>query len=364
MNDSSPPAKLPHAVGRGSQIRPPNRFESIRQETDLAQLLPEDALADDVRIKTAFYDDVSQTILTENDSPDVGFRWSINPYRGCEHGCLYCYARPTHELLGMDAGLDFETKIMVKRNAAQLLRERLNRPSWVGDVIVISGVTDCYQPAERSFRLTRSLLEVMSEANQACGIVTKNALVLRDLDILRAMAERQLVHVNVSITSLNAALARSMEPRTSLPEQRLRAVRELSAAGVPVRVLLAPVVPGLTDREIPSILEACREAGAHGAGYVLLRLPLAVLPIFEDWLARERPLEKDRVTALIRSTRDGRMNDSTWGRRMSGQGEYAKQIAETFRVFARKFELDGDLPKYDTSLFRAPRLVGGQMKLF
>jgi DNA repair photolyase len=364
MNDSSTPAKLPHAVGRGSQIRPPNRFDSIHQEADLEQILPEDALADDLRIKTTFYDDLSQTILTENDSPDVGFRWSINPYRGCEHGCLYCYARPTHELLGMDAGLDFESKIMVKRNAPHLLRERLNRPSWVGDVIVISGVTDCYQPAERGFRLTRSLLDVMNEANQACGIVTKNALVLRDLDILRSMAERQLVHVNLSITSLDAKLARSMEPRTSLPEQRLRAVRELSAAGIPVRVLVAPVVPGLTDREIPSILKASQEAGAQGAGYVLLRLPLAVLPIFEDWLARERPLDNARITALIRSTREGRMNDSTWGRRMAGQGEYAKQIMETFRIFARKFGLDGDLPKYDTSLFRAPRLIGGQMRLF
>lgn len=364
MSELSPSAKLPHAIGRGSQIRPPNRFESVRQESDFEQLVPEEAIVDECRIKTTFFDDLSETILTENDSPDVGFRWSINAYRGCEHGCLYCYARPTHELLGMDAGLDFETKIMVKRNAPQLLRERLNRPSWAGDVIVVSGVTDCYQPAERGFRLTRSLLEVMNEANQACGIVTKNALVLRDLDILRSMAQRKLVHVNLSITTLDASLARSMEPRTSLPEQRLRAVRELSAAGVPVRVLLAPVVPGLTDREMPSILEASREAGAKGAGYVLLRLPLAVLPIFEDWLSRERPLERDRITALIRSTRQGRMNDSTWGRRMAGQGEYAKHIAETFRIFARKLGLDGDLPKYDTSLFRPPRLVGGQMTLF
>jgi DNA repair photolyase len=308
--------------------------------------------------------DASKSIIAENDSPDVGFRYSINPYRGCEHGCAYCYARPTHELLGMDAGLDFETKVLVKHQAAELLRAELARPSWSVETIAISGVTDCYQPAERRFRLTRGLLEVLLETRQPTGIITKNALVLRDLDLLEEMARRRLAHVTLSVTTLDAALARTMEPRTSSPSARLRAIAELSAAGVPTSVMIAPIVPGLTDREVPAILRAARDAGAQSAGYVLLRLPLAVQPVFMEWLARNYPTAKEKVESLVRDTRGGKLYQSQWGSRQRGSGPYADQVAQTFRVFARKYGLDRPLPEYDRSQFRTPLPQQGQLRLF
>jgi DNA repair photolyase len=351
-------------IGRGAQLAPANRFESTRLVDDYEQLDESDDALDERRVPTVFLDDNSKTIIRENDSPDIAFRFSINPYRGCEHGCAYCYARPGHETLGMNAGIDFETKILVKRDAATLLRKELNRPSWPAEFIAISGVTDCYQPIERKLRLTRSCLEVLAEAHQPCGIVTKNALVTRDLDLLAPMAAEQTAQVAISITTLNHELARTLEPRTSNPAARLRAVKELSAAGVPVRVMVAPIIPGLNDQEIPAILQAARDAGASAASYVLLRLPLTVRPVFEDWLERNVPLARPRIEALIRESRGGRMNDSNFNSRMRGEGAYAEQINQTFKVFAKKYGLDGSLPKLDSSHFVPPAMKGAQRRLF
>ncbi len=353
------------AVGRGSQIRPPNRFERTWTAADYEQLTSEDLGEAEHKLPTAFFPDQTRSILTENDSPDIGFRFSINPYRGCEHGCAYCYARPGHEFLGLNAGLDFETKIFVKHHAAELLRDELNRPTWRGDQsIMISGVTDCYQPAERKFRVTRGLLEVLLEARQASGLITKNALVARDVDLLAPLAKLRLARVMLSITTLDHDLARALEPRTSPPAKKLAAIQALTAAGVPVGVMVAPIIPGLTDNEVPSILAAAAEAGAQTAGYVLLRLPFAVRPIFEEWLARNRPQHYDRVISRIRTTRGGEMYQTQWRVRQTGTGEYAEQIATTFKVFRKKHGLDGALPSYDYSLFRPPRTSGGQMRLF
>jgi DNA repair photolyase len=351
--------------GRGTATAPHNRFETVRRETDWEQLAADDELlGPPPKTATQFLADKSSSLITENTSPDVPFRYSLNAYRGCEHGCAYCFARPFHELLGMNAGLDFETKIMVKFDAVKLLRRELNKPSWQGELLAMSGVTDCYQPAERQYRLTRGVLEVMHEANQAVAIVTKNALVLRDGDLLSDMARRNLVHVCMSITTLDAQLASVLEPRTSSPQARLRAVRELSAAGVPVRVLMAPLIPGLTDHEVPSLLEAVHEAGAQAAGYVLLRLPHAVAPIFQDWLAQHRPLASPRIEGLIRGSREGALYDSQWGTRMRGTGAYADHLQTTFTLFQRKFGLDRELPAYDCSQFRPPRSESGQQLLF
>lgn len=353
-----------HPKGRAAGDNPANRFEAVHPVADFEQLEVDDELLEPGNPATQFLPDASQSIIAENDSPDVGFRYSINAYRGCEHGCAYCYARPSHEMLGMGAGLDFETKILVKHEAPRLLRAALCKPGWAGEVIVMSGVTDCYQPAERRFRLTRGLLEVMLEARQPVGIITKNALVLRDLDLLTQLAELRLVQVNVSVTTLDAELARSMEPRTSSPAARLQAIAKLSQAGVPTRVMVAPVVPGLTDHEMPQILTAARGAGARSAGYVMLRLPWSVLPVFDGWLASSYPDKQSRVQALIRGVRGGKMYDSTWHTRGRGQGPYAKQVANTFEVFTRKLGLDQPLAELDSSQFRPPRAASGQMSLF
>jgi DNA repair photolyase len=362
LSDGEQRAKV---VGRAAQLRPANRFESAHIEDDFEQLAGNDELVGERRVvKTVYLPDDSKTIIRENDSPDVPFRYSINAYRGCEHGCVYCYARPGHETLGFDAGLDFETRIMVKYDAAKLLRRELARPGWRGEFIAMSGVTDCYQPVERRLKLTRSCLEVMLEARQPVGMISKNVLMVRDLDVLAPMAEMRLVNVSLSMTTLDPELARTMEPRTATPAAKLRAIRELTAAGVPTRVMVAPVIPGLTDEELPRILEAAAEAGARSAGYILVRLPFAVRPIFQDWLARNFPLKKDRVEGLIRSTRGGRLNDPRWGSRMSGEGAYADQIEQTFNVFAKKYRLDGSLPPLDSSQFRRPSDDTGQMMLF
>ena len=360
-----PDPNHPLAKGRGSQIDPPNRFGGTYHEVELENLEHDEDYLDGLRRRaTECLPDRSRTIVAENDSPDVGFRFSVNPYRGCSHGCAYCYARPTHEYLGFNAGLDFETKIMVKEDAPELFRAFLARDGWGAHPIALSGVTDCYQPAERHYRLTRGCLEVAAEARQPMAIITKNALVLRDLDLLREMARGGLVQVNLSITTLDADLARSMEPRTSTPAAKLRAVKALAEAGVPVRVLVAPVIPGLTDAEIPAILAAAKEAGAGAAGYTLLRLPLAVAPVFTEWLGRARPGKSERVLGRVRGARGGKLNVSDFGTRMSGTGEMAGQIAGLFRLFARKHGLDGGLPAFDASRFRPPRPRSGQLQLF
>jgi DNA repair photolyase len=352
------------STGRAAQIAPANRFETTRLVDDFEHLDDADESLAERRAPTEFFADDARSILRENDSPDIPFRYSINPYRGCEHGCAYCYARPGHETLGLNAGIDFETKILVKHNAAELLRRELTRPSWSGECIAISGVTDCYQPVERRLRLTRACLKVLHEARQPCGIVTKNALVTRDLDLLASMAAGRTVHVAISVTTLDQQLARTLEPRTSSPAARLSAIAELTAAGVSVRVMAAPIIPGLNDQELPAILKAARAAGAAAASYILLRLPLTVRPVFEDWLERNLPLKKPRIEALIRETRGGRMSDSKFGRRMRGEGAYAEQIQQTFDLFSRKLGLDGPLPPLDSSNFRPPRIAGQQQRLF
>jgi DNA repair photolyase len=352
-------------IGRATHLAPPNRFEAVHAQADLEQLAADDELLEGERsLPTVFLPDRAATIIRENDSPDIPFRFSINPYRGCEHGCAYCYARPTHETLGMNAGLDFETKILVKFEAPSLLRKELCHPRWQCEPIMISGVTDCYQPAERRFRLTRGLLEVLLEARQPACMITKNSLVLRDLDLLAPLARQRLVSLALSITTLDADLARTLEPRTATPAAKLRAIRELSAAGVPVRVMVAPIIPGLTDEEIPAILAAAKEAGAIGAGYVMLRLPFAVGPIFTTWLRTHRPLAADKVEGLIRAMRGGRLYKSQWSQRMRGTGTYAEGVASTFEVFSKKLGLDAPWEPLDTSQFQPPHPPDGQLRLF
>ncbi len=348
----------------GSQLNPPNRFERVHVEPDLEHLEWDDEyLKGRLSQPVQYLPDSAKSIVSENDSPDVPFRYSVNPYRGCVHGCAYCYARPSHEYLGLNAGLDFETKIFVKHDAPALLREFLARRSWRPEPIIFSGVTDCYQPAEREFRLTRQCLEVVDTCSQPVSLITKNALILRDLELLSGMASRNLVHVNVSITTLDAALARSMEPMTSTPSARLRAIETLAKAGVPVRVMVAPVVPGLTDHEAPAIMKAARDAGATDAQYVLLRLPLTVEPVFREWLHRTQPLKSTRVESLVRQTRGGKLNDSSWDQRMVGSGEVAGQIRSMIGMFRAKLGFS-DLPGLDVDQFRPPTPGNGQLTLF
>lgn len=352
--------------GRGAGTQPANPYLTVLEEIDLEHVAEdEEYLADLKRPRTKYLVDTSQSIVASNDSPDVGFNYSVNPYRGCSHGCSYCYARPTHEYLGMSAGIDFETKVLVKLDAAKLLREWLARPKWLPEPIAFSGVTDCYQPAERQFRLTRGCLEVCLAARQPVNIITKNALVTRDLDVLGEMAALNLVRVALSITSLRQELTRIMEPRTSSPQARLAALKQLKNAGVPTFVMVAPTIPGLNDSEVPEILKLASEAGAQGAAYVLLRLPTTVREVFFEWLERQLPDQAEKIKGRVRATRQGRNNDAQFGRRMSGSGPIAEQIAQTFKVFAAKYGLDNrNLQPLDCSQFRPPQAKNGQLSLF
>jgi DNA repair photolyase len=356
---------MSRSKGRGAAIRPPNPYLPVHVEADWEQVAEDDEyLAALGRPPTEYIPDQTQSIVAENDSPDVGFRYSVNPYRGCSHGCAYCYARPGHEYLGMSAGIDFETKILVKHRAAELLREFLARPSWRPETIAFSGVTDCYQPAEREFRITRACVAVAAECNQPIGIITKNALVCRDIDMLTQLAAHGAVCVSLSITSLDPKLARTMEPRTSSPEARLRAIRELTQAGVPTNVMTAPIIPGLNDSEMPAILAAAREAGAKWAGYVMLKLPTTVRPVFLDWLERNHPDKSQRVQSFIRSTRGGRLSDSQFGRRQVGTGNMAEIIADTFRIWCTKLGYADEHPPLNADDFRPPAPTSGQLRLF
>lgn len=351
--------------GRGAAIQPKNPYLPVQIEPDLEQVARDaDLLAALNRPPTQYMPDASQSIVAENDSPDVGFRYSVNPYRGCSHGCSYCYARPGHEYLGLSAGLHFETKIFVKFRAAELLRDFLARPGWRPETIAFSGVTDCYQPAERQFRITRACLAVAAECRQPIGIITKNALVVRDIDLLGQLAEHHAVRVSLSITTLDAKLARVMEPRTSSPEARLRAICKLTQAGIPTNVMVAPVIPGLNDYEVPRILTAARETGAGSAGYVMLKLPTTVRPVFLDWLARNYPDQSARVQSLIRSTRSGRLNDPNFGSRQVGCGNVAELIADTFRIWCTKLGYADDHPPLNRDAFRPPQSSSGQRRLF
>jgi len=345
-------------TGRGAASNPANRFEKLHVEPDIDTETGEA----EVRPGTIFLKDKTASILAHNDSPDVGFDTSINPYRGCEHGCIYCYARPTHEFLGMSAGLDFESKIMVKERAPELLREALASPKWTPRVIAMSGVTDCYQPIERKLKLTRGCLEVLAECRQPVGIITKNFLVTRDIDLLQELARFGAVSVCLSVTTLDAELARVMEPRTSSPRQRLEAIRMLAEAKIPVSVNVAPVVPGLTDHEMLSIVQAAAEAGASSAGYIVMRLPYAVKDLFEEWVGQHFPDRKEKILNRIRAMRGGKLNATAWGERLEGAGIFAEQIGRTFEVACHK----AGLPKRErrplsAASFRRP--LGPQMTL-
>lgn len=346
----------PSSTERGAGFNPANRFESISLEPD-ADWDP----AEDRPLRTQFYRDLSQTALTYNESPDIPFRASLNPYRGCEHGCAYCYARPTHEYLGFSAGLDFESRIMVKENAPALLRAELAARNWRPQWIALSGVTDPYQPIEKKLEITRRCLEVLVEFRNPVGIVTKNRLVSRDVDLLGQLARHQAACVFISITTLKPELRRMMEPRTATPTGRLETIQALARAGIPVGVMTAPIIPGLNDEEIPAILNAAAGAGARFAGYVMLRLPLAVRPLFEEWLERCVPERRDKVLNQIRAVRGGKLNSADFGDRMRGHGLFADQIQQLFKVAARKAGLLGRGPELCNAAFRRPG--GTQMEL-
>jgi DNA repair photolyase len=357
--DTSPPPRGPgRLVARGAADNPANRFERLHVELDAEAL--EQARLDELDgeepspVPTLYLRDPSRSVLAHNDSPDVGFDTSLNPYRGCEHGCAYCYARPNHEYLGFSAGLDFETRILVKPDAPALLRKALASKRWQPQVIAMSGVTDPYQPVERRLRITRGCLEVLAEFRNPVGIITKSALVERDVDLLAELARHGAAVVNVSITSLDDALRRKLEPRASSPRRRLEAVSRLAAAGVPVGVMVAPVIPGLNDAEIPAIVAAAAKAGARRAGLIMLRLPYGVAPLFESWLERHAPLRRHRVLARVREVRGGRINDPGFHTRMRGSGAYAEQIHELFRLACRRVGLASEPIPLSTEAFRAP----------
>ena len=332
--------------GRGASWNPQNRFETLEYVRD------EEAPPDELGPRTLYLRDPVRTIITTNDSPDIGFEASINPYRGCEHGCIYCFARPTHEYLGFSAGLDFETKIMVKEDAPALLREELNAKKWEPKVIAISGVTDPYQPVEKRLGITRGCLEVLADFRNPVGIITKNHLVTRDADVLAELAKYDAARAFISITTLDPALARIMEPRTSTPELRLDAVARLTDAGVPVGVMVAPVIPAITDHEMPAILAAAKKAGARWAGYVALRLPWAVAPLFEQWLEEHFPDRKEKVLNRVRDLRNGKLYDAKWGERGRGTGIFADQIEALFDVTCRRVGLNEDRGEMSTASFR------------
>jgi DNA repair photolyase len=334
--------------GRGASWNPQNRFETLAYVPD------EDAEPDDSVPRTVYLRDPSRTIIARNDSPDVGFETSINPYRGCEHGCIYCFARPTHEYLGFSAGLDFETKIVVKEDAPELLREELMSKRWEPKTIAISGVTDPYQPIERKLQITRRVLQVLAEFRNPVAMITKNHLVTRDADVLGELASFHAASVAVSVTTLDDDLHHVMEPRTATPALRLQTIETLAKAGVPVTVMVAPVVPAITDHEMPAILRAARDAGAVSAGFVVLRLPWAVAPLFQRWLDEHFPDRKEKVLHRIRDLRGGKLYDPQWGVRGRGQGVFADQIAAIFDVTTRKLGLNERDIELTTEHFRRP----------
>lgn len=351
-------ARMPWRQGRGTRQNVPNQFDRLHIDLDPSALEDEERRS----VDTVYLRDPSQSILSKNESPDIPFTYSLNPYRGCEHGCPYCYARTSHEYWGLSAGLDFETKIFVKTEAPQLLAERLQSKKWAPQVISLSGNTDPYQPVERETELTRSCLQVLLRHRNPVSIVTKSGLPRRDVDLLAKMAELDLVSVTVSLTTVDNGLAGGLEPRAARPSLRLKTVEALSEAGVPVGVLLAPLIPGLNDEEIPDILEAAAQRGARFAGYVVLRLPGAVEDIFVDWVEEHFPNRKRRILNRLRSLRDGRLNNSEFGRRMRGEGEWASIYRQLFREARRDADLRTGGPDLATERFR--HLSGGQLSIF
>ncbi len=315
-------------------------------------------------LRTMMIRDSTRTVIARNDSPDVGFDRSINPYRGCEHGCTYCFARPTHTYLGMSAGLDFESRILYKPDAAALLERELRAPKYRCAPIMMGTNTDPYQPAERHYKLTRGILGVLQRFNHPIGFLTKSALITRDIDILAPMATENLARAAVSVTTLDPHLARQMEPRASTPARRIEAIRLLSAAGIPTTVMFAPVIPGLNDHEMESVLEAARAAGAVAAGYVLLRLPLEVKDLFQEWLAAEVPDRARRVMSLLRSARNGKDYDAKWRERQLGNGPIAEATAARFQLAVRRFGFNRERRALDVTKFRPPQQAGDQLALF
>ncbi|QKD04891.1 PA0069 family radical SAM protein [Mesorhizobium loti] len=336
--------------GRSAGINPSGRFEPVSRHVfddgwnSLEELPP---------FKTEVQVEKPRTIITRNESPDISFDRSINPYRGCEHGCVYCFARPTHSFMGLSPGLDFESKLFAKPDAARLLDKELSKDGYQPRTIAIGTNTDPYQPIEKQYRIMREILEVLEARGHPVGIVTKSALVTRDIDILSRMAERGLAKVALSVTTMDRMLARTMEPRASTPTKRLEAIRQLSDAGIPASVMVAPIIPGLTDQEMERILDSARAAGAREAGYVVLRLPLEVSPIFKDWLLRHYPDRYRHVMSLIRSMRDGKDYDSEWGKRMKGAGPYAWQIGRRFEITAKRLGLNAERRTLRTDQFVA-----------
>jgi DNA repair photolyase len=359
---SSPPARPdgPRPVARGAADNPANRFERLTCVPEADAPNDEEEAAPPLR--TTFYRDPARSVLSHNESPDVGFDTSLNPYRGCEHGCIYCYARPSHEYLGFSAGLDFESRILVKEEAPELLRKALASKRWMPRAVAIGSVTDAYQPVERRLRLTRRCLEVFAAFRNPVVVVTKSALVGRDADLLAELARVDAACVEISITTLDDTLRRAMEPRASSPRSRLEAIRALAGAGIPVGVMLAPVVPGLTDSEIPAIVEAVAEAGARSICHTLLRLPHGVAGLFEDWLERHCPERKQRILNRIRHIRGGRLDDPRFHARMKGSGVFADQIHAMFDVARRRAGLSDEETILSTAAFRVP--LGPQLPLF
>ncbi|BCG96283.1 PA0069 family radical SAM protein [Mesorhizobium sp. 131-2-1] len=346
--------------GRSAGINPSGRFEPVSRHVfddgwnSLEELPP---------FKTEVQVEKPRTIITRNESPDISFDRSINPYRGCEHGCVYCFARPTHAFMGLSPGLDFESKLFAKPDAARMLDKELSKPGYQPRTIAIGTNTDPYQPIEKQYRIMREILEVLEARGHPVGIVTKSALVTRDIDILSRMAERGLAKVALSVTTLDRMLARTMEPRASTPTKRLEAIRQLSDAGIPASVMVAPIIPGLTDPEMERILDSARAAGAREAGYVILRLPLEVAPIFKDWLLRHYPDRYRHVMSLIRSMRDGKDYDSEWGKRMKGAGPYAWQIGRRFEITAKRLGLNAERRQLRTDQFIAAANAAEQLML-
>lgn len=348
--------------GRGALSNPEGRFEPYRHEgaDDGWGVLDEEPSP----LPTRVYVDRARTVITRNDSPDIPFEQSINPYRGCEHGCVYCYARPSHAYLGFSPGLDFETVLFAKPEAAKRLAQELSRPGYRVSPIAFGTNTDPYQPVERRLRIMRGLLEVLAACEHPLTIVTKSALIERDLDLLVPMAAKRLVGVFLSVTTLDKELARWLEPRASAPHRRIEALKTLSAAGVPTGVMFAPVIPALNDGEMEAVLEAAARAGARFAGKVLLRLPHEVKDLFKEWLAVHYPLKAAHVISLIRQARGGRENDPRFGTRMRGEGEYAQMLTERFRLACKRFGLNRDELWLETTRFRPPGRAGDQLRLF
>jgi DNA repair photolyase len=361
MEDPAYRVEIERRRGRGSAANPAGRFEPIAREAFDDAWEIEEELAP---LPTEVIVERPRTIITKNDSPDISFDYSINPYRGCEHGCSYCFARPTHAFHGLSSGLDFETKIFAKPNAPDLLERELRAPSYTPKTIALGSNTDPYQPVERRFRITRQILELLDRANHPIGIVTKSALVTRDIDILARMADRQLAKVAISVTTLDPTLARRMEPRAASPARRLDTIRRLAAAGIPVAVLVAPIIPALNEHEIEAILKACRQAGAREAGYVLLRLPHDLKDLVRDWLVEHYPDKLDHVFSVLKESRGGKDYDAKWKQRQTGVGPFAWMIGRRFEVATARLGYNEGRTKLRTDLFVPPASNSGQLTLF